>query len=251
MSQLDLALACGVSARHLSFLETGRANPSRDMVMQLAESLLLPLGERNALLQSAGFAPAFPASPLSSEALAPFRRILTAMVERHAPWPAMLCDRHWTIRDANMSAAALLAPLQGAEGEMNIVRMFTKSPLAKEIVVNYAEVVREMRGRIALETLEAATDPVLAGLLDMLDAALADSTAPVRHTRQPVVPLIVRSRSQELRFLSTVAHFGTTEDVTVRDLRLELLFPADDITRDAFRAPGSGLATAPLLGQTP
>jgi transcriptional regulator with XRE-family HTH domain len=90
MSQLDLALDCEVSARHLSFLETGRAKPSREMVLQIADGLILPLGSRNALLQAAGFAAVFPASPLDSEALGPFRAVLQEMMDRHAPWPAIL-----------------------------------------------------------------------------------------------------------------------------------------------------------------
>ena len=112
MSQLDLALTCDVSARHLSFLESGRARPSREMVLQLAHGLLLPLGSQNALLQAAGFAPVFPASPLDSAALGPFRAVLDEMIARHSPYPALLCDRHWTILDANPTARALLTPLR-------------------------------------------------------------------------------------------------------------------------------------------
>jgi len=94
MNQLDLALDCDVSARHLSFLETGRAKPSREMLSQNSGGLMLPLGSQNALLQAAGFALVFPASPLDSEALGPFRAVLKEMTDRHAPWPAILCDRH-------------------------------------------------------------------------------------------------------------------------------------------------------------
>ena len=112
MSQLDLALTCEISARHLSFLETGRAKPSREMVLQIADGLVLPLGSQNALLQAAGFAAVFPASPLESEALGPFRAVLQEMMDRHAPWPAILADRHWRVRSANASASMLLAPLQ-------------------------------------------------------------------------------------------------------------------------------------------
>lgn len=234
MSQLELALDCNVSARHLSFLETGRAKPSREMVLQLSDGLILPLASRNALLHAAGFAPLFPATPLDSEALGPFRAVLQEMMDRHAPWPAILADRHWRMRDANATALALLAPLQGG-GETSLIRMLTTTPEAQELIANLPEVLAEMRGRIALETLEAPGDAELAALIAELDAAMARHP-PVSAIRRPLVPLEIRSPGGLLKFLSTVAHFGTSEDVTVRDLRLELLFPADEPTRAALRA---------------
>lgn len=237
LSQLDLALACDISARHLSFLETGRASPSREMVLQLSEGLLLPLGARNSLLQAAGFASVFPASPLASEALGPFRRILTEMMERHAPYPALLCDRHWNVLDASPVAKVLLGALQDDPAETNLIRMLTSSRAAEVAIVNFAEMLAEMQGRIHLEALEAADDEVLTGLLSELEAATARHPLPPGHTlRSPLVPLTLRTAAGELSFLSTIAHFGTSEDVTVRDLRLELLFPADEATRAALRA---------------
>ncbi len=236
MSQLDLALGCNVSARHLSFLETGRAKPSREMVLQLAEGLVLPLGSQNALLQAAGFAPAFPASPLDSHALGPFRVILNEMMDRHAPYPAILCDRHWELRGANPSAATLLAPLQAEAGETNLIRMLTDSAIAKSMIANIPEVVHEMRGRIALEALEAGTDAVLQRLMEALERASLQHPFAGGSPRRPLMPLILNTPGGQLSFLSTIAHFGTSEDVTVRDLRLELLFPADDFTRTALKA---------------
>jgi len=234
MSQLDLALDCEVSARHLSFLETGRAKPSREMVLQIADGLILPLGSRNALLQAAGFAAVFPVSPLESEALGPFRAVLQEMMDRHAPWPAILADRHWRVRDANAAAALLLAPLQTG-GETSLIRMLTDSPAAESMIANLPEVIHEMRGRIALEALEAGNDPVLRELLEALDAASLRHPVAAAAPRRPLVPLIVNTPGGQLSFLSTIAHFGTSEDVTVRDLRLELLFPADEATRAAMR----------------
>ncbi|MBI1250693.1 MAG: helix-turn-helix domain-containing protein [Alphaproteobacteria bacterium] len=237
LSQLDLALSIDISARHLSFLETGRARPSRDMVHLLSEALLLPRAARNGLLSKAGFAPVYPASPLAADNLKPFRAMLQEMMARHAPNPAMICDRHWTILDANDTARALLSPLHGEEREMNIVRMLAQSPLAPEFIVNYSEVLEEMTGRIRLEALEAGPDPVLTALLRLLEQASAQFPPPRGASpRSPIVPIIVRAPAGELRFLSAIAHFGTSEDVTVRDLRLELLFPADDVTAEAMRA---------------
>lgn len=243
MSQLDLALTCDVSARHLSFLESGRARPSREMVLQLAHGLLLPLGSQNALLQAAGFAPVFPASPLDSAALGPFRAVLDEMIARHSPYPALLCDRHWTILDANPTARALLAPLHDGAGPMNVVRMLTDSPLAPVAIANYPEVLAEMTARIQLEALEAADDAVLHDQLEALQAAAI--LHPYRTSalqRRPLAPVVLRAPGQDLGFLSTIAQFGTSQDVTIRDLRLELLFPADDATRAAMVAMGAALS---------
>ena len=237
LSQLDLALSCDVSARHLSFLETGRASPSRDMVLQLADGLALPLGAQNRMMQAAGFAPVFPASPIDSVALEPFRAILQTLIEQHSPNPAMVCDRHWVIQDANPTARLLLTALQGESEEMNVIRMLTDNPAAEDIVVNYAEVIDEMHGRIQLEALEAAGDPVLDDLLSALQSRRSALPRPSeRDARHPLMPLVLNSPMGELRLISTIAHFGTSDDVTVRDLRLELMFPADDQTREALAA---------------
>lgn len=233
MAQLDLALTSGLSARHVSFLETGRAQPSREAALALGAALDLPLGAQNALLNAAGFAPAFPASALSSAALAPFRAALTEMMARHAPFPALICDRRWNLIDANESAAALLAALRESAGD-NLILMLTESPLAPQAIGNYAEVLSEMTARIRLEAIEAAGDPFHAMLLEKLSQASARHPYAAGGVRQPVMPLVLNAPSGPLRFLSMIAHFSTSEDVTVRDLRLELFFPADDETRAAM-----------------
>jgi transcriptional regulator with XRE-family HTH domain len=237
MSQLELALTCQVSARHLSFLESGRARPSREMVLLLAQGLLLPLGSRNALLQAAGFASVFPASPLDSEALGPFRAILDEMMTRHSPNPALLFDRHWTALDANATGQALLAGLRGETGETNLIRMLTRNPASVAVVENLPEVIGELSGRLQLEALEAGDDEVLRGLLAELDEAAAryPHRAPP-GPRSPLTPVILKAADGPLTFLTTIAQFGASQDVTVRDLRLELLFPADEQTRAAMAA---------------
>ncbi|MEL6323579.1 MAG: helix-turn-helix transcriptional regulator [Pseudomonadota bacterium] len=235
MSQLELSLECNVSARHVSFLETGRAKPSREMVLQLARGLVLPLSAQNTLLSAAGFAPAFPASPLESDALGPLRDVLSEMIARHGANPAMLCDRHWSILDANAAARRLLSVFHGDAGETNVIRMLTQNSLSAELVENYPEVLAEMRGRLQLEALEAGDDGVLRELLADVERACADYPVGAADVaRRPLVPIIFRTPTGRLSFLSTIAHFGTSEDVTVRDLRLELFFPADQQTRDAM-----------------
>jgi len=248
MSQMELALASGLSARHLSFLETGRARPSRASVMALADALALPLGAQNALLQAAGFAAVFPVGDLKSEALAPFRAALADMAARHAPYPALICDRRWTLIEANPAAAALLAPLR-AGGEDNLILMLANSPAAPEAIVNYAEIVHEMTARIRLEAQEAGEDAFYLALIAALAAAAARHPFAAPPSRRPVAPIVIRTPAGELSFLSLIAQFGTSEDVVVRDLRLELFFPADDQTRAAMPAlaASSNAPVAPAL----
>ncbi|WP_164156214.1 helix-turn-helix transcriptional regulator [Sandarakinorhabdus rubra] len=238
ISQLALALEAGVSARHLSFLESGRAMPSREMVLTLAEALALPLAQRNHLLNAAGFASAYPASPLASDAIAPFRTILQTMMHNHAPFPALLCDRHWNVLEASPSAAAMLTPLlEGWHAPPNVFRLTACHPRAVEFIANLPEVLHESLERLALEQSLAGDDPVLADLIAVTRAAAARHPyRPAARTRSPVLPVSYRGPAGVLSFLSVVAQCGTSEDVTVRDLRLELLFPADEATRAAFTA---------------
>lgn len=236
LSQLALALDAGVSARHLSFLESGRAMPSREMVLTLAEALALPLSQRNQLLTAAGYAAAFPASPLCSEAGAPFRAILSQMMDNHAPFPALLCDRHWNVLEASASAAAMLGPmLEGWHGPPNVFALTATHPRAGELIANLPQVLHESLERLALEQALAGDDPVLADLIAIVRAAAqAHPYRPGARLRSPIMPVVWNSPGGRLSFLSVVAQCGTSEDVTVRDLRLELLFPADEATRAAF-----------------
>ncbi len=234
LSQLQLATACDVSSRHLAFLETSRAQPSREMVERLSAGLLLPLSLRNALLQTAGYAPVYPASPLNSDALEPFRAVLEEMIARHHPNPAMVVDKHWTVRDANTTARILLSVLQDGSDETSVPKLLATSPHAAAAIINLPEVLDEFASRLQLEALEAGDDPILAELLGLLESACARHPRPSQRQRRPVLPLELATPFGQLRFLSVIAHFGTSEDVTVRDLRLELLFPADDATRSAM-----------------
>ena len=235
LSQLELAATCDVSSRHLSFLESGRAQPSREMVERLSAGLMLPLGLRNTLLQAAGFAPVYPASPLSSDALEPFRAVLEEMISRHHPNPAMVVDKHWTVRDANATARALLSVLQDGSDEMSVPRLLATSAHAATAIINLPEVLDEFASRLQLEALEAGDDPVFADLLRLFEEACERHPRPSLRQRRPVLPVELTTPFGQMRFLSVIAHFGTSEDVTVRDLRLELLFPADEATRTAMQ----------------
>ena len=165
-----------------------------------------------------------------------FNMTFNDMIARHAPNPAMLVDRHWTVLETNASARWLLEALGGA-GERNIIRMMTQSEQAEALIANYGEVIGELKSRLQMEALEAGDDPVFGELLSALEKTAARFPPPnAAAPRRPLLPLIINSPAGALSFLSAIAHFGTTEDVTIRDLRLELLFPADDQTRAALAA---------------
>ena len=209
------------------------------MVMHLGAGLLLPRPARNALLRAAGFTPVFPTSPLQSDALLPFRQILNDMIERHAPNPALLVDRHWNVQETNATARTLLSALAGGGEETNLIRMLTAGDHIADVIANLPEVLREMTSRLELEALEAGDDAVLADLLKSLERASTRYPLAETRGRGPIVPLVLNAPDGQLRFLSAIAHFGASEDITVRDLRLELLFPADDHTRAAMEAAAS------------
>lgn len=238
MSQLDLALTCDVSARHISFLESGRAAPSRAMVLKLAAGLLMPRSATNALLTAAGFAAIYPVTPMDAGVMEPFRAMLAFMMARHEPFPAILCDRHWNVRDANPSARVMLSVLEAGDGEVNLIRMVTSEGPVTDLVVNLPEVLVEMRSRMQLEALEAGHDPILDDLVGRLEAAChREGVGLDTQRRNPIVPLIMTTPYGQLSFLSAIAHFGTSEDVSIRDLRLELMFPADEFTRSVLENP--------------
>lgn len=194
VSQLVLSLDAGVSARHVSFLESGRAMPSREMVLTLAAALALPLSTRNQLLKAAGFAGAYPGSPLASEAIAPFRAILKTMMANHAPFPALLCNRHRNVLEASASTAAMLAPLlEGWTGPPNVFRLTACHPRAGEFIANLPKVLHESLERLALEQSLAGDDPVLANLIAVTRAAAARHPYRTR-TPSPVVREAIAGR---------------------------------------------------------
>jgi transcriptional regulator with XRE-family HTH domain len=234
MSQLDLALEAEVSARHLSFLETGRARPSRPMILRLAEVLEAPLAARTDLLRSAGFAAAYSAAPLDDESLAPVREALLRLMTNHAPYPAMLLTRTWDLVDANQSAHVMFG---GAAAGTNAIELLLTDGALRSRVLNLAEVMRAMVIRLHAESRVAGGDPRLDALAKRLgnDPMLVDDPDTDRiGPRHPFVPIRLRRDGSELALLSATAEIGTAESVTVRDLHLELFFPADEVTRDYF-----------------
>jgi transcriptional regulator with XRE-family HTH domain len=235
LSQLDLALDANVSSRHISFLETGRSKPSREMVLQLAETMSLPLRARNELLEQAGFVRAFAETVLDAETLGPVRMALDHMLASHMPYPALIFDRHWGLIDANPAARLFLSPLQGGSGETNMVRLIAANPLAKQLIVNWADVIHDFAGRLRLEISRSGGDPVLRDLLELV-RLVGDTPEPDRPSSRPFIPVLMRHGESTLSLMSMLAEFGTARDITISDLRIELFFPGDPATELFLKA---------------
>jgi transcriptional regulator with XRE-family HTH domain len=244
LSQLDLACEADISTRHLSFLETGRSRPSREMVLHLAERLEVPLRDRNALLVAAGFAPAFPVRALDDPALAPARRAVERVIEAHAPNPALAVDRHWQLVAANAAVGLLVAGSSPTllQPPVNVMRLGLHPDGLAPRIVNYAEWRGHLLDRLRHQA-GTTGDAVLADLLAELQAypapagvltALPPSVAEEAHP-DVVVPLRLATPDGILSFLSTTTVFGTPVDVTLSELAVESFFPADAFTAESLR----------------
>lgn len=237
LSQLDLALDAEISARHLSFLETGRANPSREMVLRLAERLEVPLRERNAWLAAAGFAPAYAEHALEAPEMEAARRAIDLLLKAHMPHPALAIDRHWTLVAANDGIDAFMALCAPhlLTAPVNVLR----ASFHPEGLAPHVENLPEWRTHIfaRLERQIAATgDRALADLLVELRAYPGED-APLHGVQTGVItPLRLRTPQGVLAFLSTTTLFGAPADVTLSELALETFFPADEATAAALGA---------------
>jgi transcriptional regulator with XRE-family HTH domain len=242
LSQMELALEAEVSTRHLSFVETGRAKPSRDMVVKLAEHLDVPLRERNELLLAAGYAPAYPESSLQDAAgMAVVRDAVKRLLAAHEPYPAVAVDRRWELLDGNAGVPLITAGAAAhlLEPPVNALRLSLHPEGMAPRISNLAEWRGHVLGRLRREA-AATQDPQLRSLLAELEAYPGDDEASAaRHTRpgpgEIVVPLRLRHAAGELSFMSTITTFGTPLDITVSELSIEAFFPADDHTAAVLR----------------
>src|SRR5246127_5213682 len=236
LSQLDLAGDAEISARHLSFVETGRAAPSRDMVMRLAERLEVPLRERNVLLVAAGFAPAFPQRTLDDPALKAARQAIDLVLKAHEPNPALAVDRHWNLVSANRMVAPLMDGIpQRLMGQpFNVLRLaFHPEGLAPR-TVNLAEWCAHLLERLHRQC-EATADPELLKLYqDLKSYKIPARSAPIT-TDGAAIPFKMRHEGEVLSFFSTTMVFGTPVDITLSELALETFFPADELTAARMR----------------
>ncbi|MEX2632195.1 MAG: helix-turn-helix domain-containing protein [Tistlia sp.] len=247
LSQLELAAEAEVSQRHLSFLESGRAAPSREMVLRLAEPLDLPLRERNALLVAAGFAPLYPERALDHPRLAAARRAVELLLAGQEPHPALAVDRHWTLVSANRALAPLLAgvPEDLLEPPVNVLRLSLHPRGLAARIRNF----RDWRGHL-LARLQAqvdnSADAVLMALVEELKGypvpagALPAQPGAAAALGGIAVPLELDSAGGRLSFLSTTTVFGTAMDVALSELAIESFFPADPETAAAMRRLAEG-----------
>jgi transcriptional regulator with XRE-family HTH domain len=242
LSQLALALKADVSQRHLSFVESGRSQPSRDFVLHVAEHLDLPLRERNRLLLSAGYAPVFPERSLDDPALATARSAVERVLRGHEPYPALAIDRHWTLLMANRVAMALLSDISPAllQPPVNVVRLTLHPDGLAPRILNFEQWRRHILERVG-HSADLSADPALIALLAELrdyPAPRADGAAgvtPMHEGGDVFVPLQVDTVIGPLSLMSTTTVFGTPVDVTLSELALECFFPADLETTERLR----------------
>ncbi|OMC37235.1 hypothetical protein A5740_05145 [Mycobacterium sp. GA-1841] len=238
LTQLELALDAGISARHLSFVETGRSKPGRDMVLRLGERLDIPFRERNQLLLAAGHAPAFPEHPFSAPELAPIREALKRILKSHEPYPAVAFDRHWNLVAANAAIQPLVAALDPAllNPPVNVLRV--GMALSSQII-NAHDVMAYFRERIQRQ-LASTADEQLAQLVEELDNHLsADNPGAASESdfTQNLGPVRLRAPGGgEWSFFGMFGTFDMPFEVTISELAIELLFPADQTTADAFES---------------
>ncbi len=241
ISQLGLALDAGLSARHLSFIETGRARPSRDMVLRLGEALDLSLRDRNELLIGAGFAAVFPASSLHSVPLAQARKALTFMLTQQEPYPAIVVNRAWDMLMANKAAERLLGmlglPVQNSGGEPpNLLRALLHPAVLRRYVVNWETVALSMISSMRRE-LNAYPDAAIGRLLaEVMEYPGVPREWPAESDDAaipPLLPLTLEKDGLRLTWFTIITTFGTPQDITLQDLRVECFFPADDATEAA------------------
>ncbi len=235
LSQLDLAIAANVSARHLSFVETGRSRPTSEMILHLAEHLDVPLRDRNALLLAGGYAPAYPERGLDEPELKAVRQALQSVLGGHEPYPAALVNRWWELVEANSGIALFTRHVSGdlLEPPVNVLRLSLHPDGMAPRIANLPEWRAHLLARLHRQA-EATGDPRLAGLHDELSGYPGGEAA--RPGRADVVvPLRYRADHAELSFLSITAMVGTPMDVTVEELAIESFYPADEATAAALR----------------
>lgn len=242
MSQSDLAHETGVSPRHVSFIETGRSRPSRGMVLRLAETLDVPLRDRNAILRTAGFAPAYPEAGLTDAELAPFRQAIDRLLQQQEPFPAMVIDRHWNLVEGN-AAAGRLFPEAGTASDtpsdkpVNVVDVLFGNPMYREMIENWDEVARFAILRLRRESAALGGDPVLDAMIARANAAVDPAlltSAPVTPD-SPVICPRLNIGGRIISTISTMAEFANAQDVTLNELRVELMFPGDADSEAFFR----------------
>ena len=246
-SQLSLALQSGVSQRHVSFLESGRARPSREMVVQLSTALDVPLRQRNEMLLAAGFAPAYRESNLAAPELAPVRRAIDFMLRQQEPYPAVVIDRLWNLLQANEAANAFtlflfegMPPAPPPGKGPNLLRWILDPSALRSKISNWEEVARYLVSTTYAEILAAGGEPRALAFIEEI-MAYPDVPASFRKLRfeerpAPMLTVDYLVSGKALSVFTTIATLGTPQDITLQEVRVESFFPADDRSDALFRS---------------
>jgi len=241
LSQLDLALEVGMSARHLSCVETGKAQPSRDMVARLADALQMPLRERNTLLLAAGYAAKYDETDLSTAPMAPVRRAIEFILRQQEPYPALVTNRYWDVLLSNGALKRLFGRIRnGPPRHMNVLRQIFDPQDMRPFIVNWEEVAGDLIRHLHNEVATAPTDIKSRALLNEVlaypDIPAGWRTRDPAATPLPMLTTALLDNGRQLQFLSTFSTFGASRDITIDELRIECMFPADEATAAACRA---------------
>lgn len=238
LTQLDLALQAGVSARHLSFVETGRSRPTSEMILRLAQQLDVPLRERNVLLLSGGYAPAYPANGLADPPMSAVYEAIDHVLRAHEPFPAVIIDARWELVAANDAVPVLTEGAAAAllEPPVNVLRLSLHPEGMASRIVNLAEWRAHLLHRLSRD-IESTADPALIALRDELATYPRPSSGPRTSDRAILVPLRLRVHDTVLSLFSTTTVFGTPRDVTLSELAIESFYPADVPTAAFLRRP--------------
>ena len=261
LSQLDLALAAEVSQRHVSWLETGRSQPSREMVIRLSEAMNIPIRERNQLLKSAGFSAIYSESSLNDPIMAPVMRALNHVLKNHDPLPAVVVDRFWNVKKQNQAAELLLGlgqaddlqeDITNEQGELNIALLTLHPKGLRRYITNWAQAAPAFIQRLKEEAI-ASGDPAVKEAftryitLAQEDIELADGNKASSGKRKdeilampgrllPILPLNLDIDGLQLSLFSVISTFGTPQDITTDELRIEAFYPSDEATETFFHS---------------
>ena len=244
LSQLDLSVEAGVSSRHLSFVETGRAQPSREMVLLLARTLDVPLRDRNDLLVAAGYAPVYRKTDLDSPAMAHGRRALDFILRQQEPYPALVLDRHWNVLQVNAGSARVQAHFLDATavaalGPPNAMRLMFHPHAFRPFIVNWEATAASLIQWLHRDVMSRFADAELRRLLEELlaypDVPAHWRTLDLDASTAPFLAIDFSRGDVSLRFFTTLASLGTPHDITLQELRVESFFPADEATEELAR----------------
>jgi transcriptional regulator with XRE-family HTH domain len=246
ISQLELAGRADISQRHLSFLELGRASPSRAMVLRLAVALDVPLRQQNALLLAAGFAPVWRETELAAPELAQVRSGLDYILSQQEPFPAVVVDRRWNLLNANAGAVRLVEFLAGPlppDVPVNLADALVGPEVLRPFLVNWEDVVRYFIRSVEVDAAadgSAETSALLRRLLAYAGVGAVARRMSFESTSGPVLPMYFKKGETSLSLFTTIATLGTPQDITLQELRIECFFPMNESTADVFRSWAAG-----------